>query len=81
MLAKKTLVYTDGVTIEKTYYTNGKRKSYHEFFDDHLHGVTKHWHPNGVLAKEIHYVKDQRVGPYKEWDENGNLIIDKFNSA
>lgn len=77
-LVKKVLIYDNGVVVERTYYPDGKRKTHHEYLDDHFHGTCRQWHPNGVLAKEANYVKDQRHGEYKEWDSEGILKVSRI---
>ena len=36
-------------------------------------GPWRSWHPNGLRAQEIHYLRDRAEGPYRHWHENGRL--------
>jgi antitoxin component YwqK of YwqJK toxin-antitoxin module len=39
--------------VKRNYHENGQVRSEVTWVDGRPHGVTRHWHPNGVLAKEI----------------------------
>lgn len=44
--------------------------------DDKMDGIQTWYHPNGEKAREIHMTLGAPNGEWKEWDENGTLIVD-----
>jgi antitoxin component YwqK of YwqJK toxin-antitoxin module len=36
------------------------------------------FHENGQLKIQCEYNKDELDGEYKEWDEEGNLVLERF---
>jgi antitoxin component YwqK of YwqJK toxin-antitoxin module len=39
-------------------------------------GENNAWHQNGQLWVKNTYVKDKLHGEFKNWDKDGNLIVD-----
>lgn len=64
------------------YYLDGNKESEYGFFDREENGFVRYWNKAGILTLEHEYkIKDyghfkssSRVGEWKDWDENGNLI-------
>ena len=61
----------------QTYWSNGVLR---EITDGVLRreipkssGVARHWHPNGILAKEMNMVNGVGDGVVREWHDNGQL--------
>lgn len=58
----------------KSYYDSGqlmKRINYHK---GEIHGQAIVYHKNGNKQKEMYYDLSERVGVWKYWNENGQLI-------
>ena len=47
------------------------------YLDDMMDGVQVWFHPNGQKAKEVELRLYVPHGYWKEWDENGVLIVDE----
>lgn len=64
----------------KEWFPNGKVKSVAELDPDGggLHGRVAAWYPNGQISGESFYSNDLLNGHYREWDEDGNLITERF---
>lgn len=48
--------------------------SEHSYKDGLLEGVSRGWHPNGVLASETWYRRGKKHGWEREWNSKGELV-------
>jgi antitoxin component YwqK of YwqJK toxin-antitoxin module len=64
----------------REWHPNGELKSIAEFDPDGsgLNGRVAAWLPNGQIAGESFYHNNLLHGSYREWDEEGNLITEKY---
>lgn len=64
------------MALNRSYYDDGALRYEGELLDGVLpHGVHREWHPNGTLAKETPYNMGIIDGVVKQWDENGELLL------
>lgn len=64
----------------KEWFPNGELKSVAEFDPDGsgLHGRVAAWYQDGQISGESFYSNDLLNGHYREWDEEGNLITERY---
>jgi hypothetical protein len=60
--------------IERTFYASGQVETEITYDRGHVNGVTKRWHPNGVLASAIPVEDDMVEGVARFWDDSGKLL-------
>jgi len=64
------------------FYLSGQKESEYEFYNRQEIGYVRYWNEAGVLILEHqyeykdygHFQSSIRVGEWKDWDDNGNLI-------
>jgi antitoxin component YwqK of YwqJK toxin-antitoxin module len=61
----------------KTFYESGEPFEIYEV-DECKQGEYRMFHENGQLKIQCEYNKDELDGEYKEWDEEGNLVLERF---
>ncbi|OGQ22676.1 MAG: hypothetical protein A3I05_03895 [Deltaproteobacteria bacterium RIFCSPLOWO2_02_FULL_44_10] len=78
-----------GRVAEEGQYKNGKPDGLWKIYDGGIlwaeksmkegveHEVTKIYHTNGTLMKEIPYMNGEVRGTYRQYDENGKLLMEK----
>ena len=55
-------------------FPNGNLKYEIECKNGYPEGVQRHYYPNGQLWEEGFLKYNQDYGPFRQWDEGGNLI-------
>jgi len=55
-------------------YPDGRPSAEAHFRQGKLDGISRHWHPNGVMAFEIRLKGGFRHGLCKQWNEQGQLL-------
>jgi len=60
---------------EIEYRRNGNKESEKIYFPKENKQIVRFFHKNGVLSSEMFVEKGIETGIYKEWDENGKLIV------
>lgn len=59
-----------------TWHENGAKESEGEYFDSKRTGKWNGWHENGNLKHEAEYKNDDLISLLKEFDEDGNFLIE-----
>lgn len=75
------IAYRDGFPdgLWKEWYSDGQLAFESEYKDGIKHGVTNRWYSSGVQKSIEHYEYGIQLD-YKEWDENGNIVISEVLS-
>ncbi|WP_171597590.1 toxin-antitoxin system YwqK family antitoxin [Marinifilum caeruleilacunae] len=58
----------------KTYYSGGQLMKLVTWLKGKIHGRYVEFHENGTKKKEGFWYETKKIGIWKYWDENGNLI-------
>lgn len=58
---------------------DGKESIILNYRDDKLEGLQVWFHPNGKKYKELTMKNEMLHGHYREWDEEGNLVVDELH--
>lgn len=69
------------IGMKKDWYEDGTKESELTYSEDGKSSSAIYWHRNGKKKAEGKFAGpelDQKVGLWKEWDENGKLIVDKY---
>ncbi|HEY0030192.1 MAG TPA: hypothetical protein VGC65_05495, partial [Bacteroidia bacterium] len=57
------------------YYCNGKKKNEFTMHGINWEGPFTKWYENGQMESFGHYIKTQKDGEWKYWNEKGDLLI------
>ncbi len=60
----------------KEYYESGELYSEQSFMKNIPHGLIRFYHKNGKIAMESFFDNGNMIGSFKEFNENGTIIID-----
>lgn len=60
--------------IEKTYFPTGQLSGEITYRNGKVNGITRYWHRNGTIAREVSVVDDYEHGESKQWNMQGNLL-------
>lgn len=61
-------------TVQQSRFRNGQLREKSPVTRGRRHGVSRTWHPNGVLATEQHFKNGILHGRCRQWDEAGKLL-------
>ena len=68
------------VEITTRYFENGKKWAQNERVGRKTHGAAARWNEQGVLLEEGNYAYGRKDGPWKSYDENGDLLVVQYFS-
>jgi len=70
--------YVDGVPdgVMRGWYRNGKIRSEKFYIKGRIQGYVREWYESGQIKREEEIYNGIALST-KQWDENGNLIVDK----
>jgi hypothetical protein len=61
-------------TVQQSRFRNGQLRQKSPVTRGRRHGVSRTWHPNGILATEQHFKNGLLHGRCRQWDEAGKLL-------
>ncbi len=64
---------------ESRTYKGDRLLSTEHFSDGHETHVLRHYHGNGSISLEEHYVNHRAHGPFRMWSGGGRLVLDAHN--
>jgi len=63
-----------GIFVEKTYFSDGTKRSETPYLNGEIHGVERHWYSDGSIRKETEFSYGKYHGQCLMYDVGGNVL-------